>query len=353
MNDQSELNDALSRLSAAQQALKAVTAGDNPAELTVADVVASWFRFLWDWRKAFARMLSLFLVLGIAAALLMPAHYTARATILPPENSRTGLSSLLSALPMAAAQMLGSSGDSKMIELYVDIAKSESVLGHVLNAVYKDETIRDALRTSSGTPDWKILEDLRLSFAGSKHPRTQLVMFELTLHDRDLAAAVLNQMLKEMDSFFRYRMATSQNMQRKMIETRIGEVSDSLHMAEDQLRQFKESNRNTMIAPRLMLDEGRLMRQVEIDNAIYVELTKQLELAKISEAENQPVLNVLDYAAPPEKRSGPSRAMIVLSALAIGFGLTFVYLRFLNHMPRPLRAVMDRLAGVKSAAVHG
>jgi len=352
MNDETRLNDALARLSAAQHALNP-PASEERRELTVSDVMASWGRFLWQWRRAFTRMMLLFTVLGIVAALLLPASYTARATILPPENSGGGLSRLLSALPMAAAQMLGSAGgDSKMIELYVDIAKSQSVLSEMLNAGYKGGTYRDALKSSADTPDWMIMDDLRKSFAGSKHPRTQLVMFELTLRDPELAAGVLNQILKEMDNFFHYRMATSDNLQRKIIEKRLAEVSDSLRIAEEVLRQFKEGNRSTFLSPKLMLDEGRLMRAVEINNAIYVELTKQLEIAKISETESMPVLNVLDFASPPEQRSGPSRVMIVLSALAAGFCLTFVHLRFHNAIPLRLRAILDRLSGVKRSIVY-
>lgn len=353
MNDEPSLNQALERLAAAQQTVKFTTAKDAPPDLTVADVALSWFRFLWYWRSVFFRVSFAFLLLGAIATFLIPASYTARATILPPENSGSGLSRLLTALPMAAVQMLGSSGgDSKMVELYVDIAKSQTVLTGVLDARYKGQTFRDVLRNSPDTPDWKIIESLRHSFAGSKHPRTQLVMFEMTRHDPELSAAILNQILREMEHFFQFRMATNENLQRKMIEKRLVEVSDSLRIAENQLRQFKENNRSTMLSPMLTLQEGRLMREVEINNAIYVELTRQLELAKISEAENMPVLNVLDDATPPEKRSGPSLAMIVLSALTAGFSMTVVYLRFHDRMPVRLRAILDRPLGVKASARH-
>jgi uncharacterized protein involved in exopolysaccharide biosynthesis len=352
MNEDPSLNDALVRLEAAQQAAKGSATKARGDDLTVSEAVGSWLRFLWQWRRALLRMAVLFLVLGIAAALVIPAKYTTRATILPPENSGSGLSGLLSALPMAAAQMLGSGGDSKMTELYVDIAKSETVLADVLNAPYKNGTIRDALRGSANTPDWKLIETLRQEFAGSKHPRTQLVMFELTGHDPELVSAVLGEILKEMEVFFHTRMATTESRQRKMIEKRLGEVSDTLHMTEEQLRQFKESNRLTILSPKLTMDEGRLLRQVEINNAVYVELTKQLELAKINETETMPVLNVLDYPTPPDRRSGPSRLMILLGSLGFGFVLTTGGLQFHDKLPPVARKWFDKASGLKAALGH-
>lgn len=322
-----------------------ITASPPAAEpdVTLVAVLTTGTRFVGHYRKTLIRAGLIFLVLGIGAALIVPPTYTARATILPPESNSGALSSLLSTLPMAAAQMLGGSGDSKMVELYVDIAQSQSILSAVLDADYRGHPFRDALRGSGDDPDWQLMENIRESFAGSKHPRTQLVMFELSDHDPQLASGLLNEILRQMDSFFRYRIATNENVQRKLIESRLSEVSDSLKVTEETLRQFRESNRTTFRSPKLTLEEIRLMREVEINNALYVELTKQLEFARISEAETMPILNVLDYAVPPERKSGPSRAMIVATGLLAGLALTVLYICFRGLAPMRARRLADRV----------
>jgi uncharacterized protein involved in exopolysaccharide biosynthesis len=322
-----------------------VTASPPAAEpdVTIVTVMKIGSRFVGHYRKTLVRAGVIFLVLGIAVALIIPATYTARATILPPESNGGALSSLMAALPMAAAQMLGGSGDSKMVELYVDIAQSQSILSAVLDADYQGHPFRRALCGSGDDPDWQLMENIRESFAGSKNPRTQLVMFELSNHDPQLASGLLNEILRQMDSFFRYRVATNENVQRKLIESRLSEVSDSLKLSEDMLRQFKESNRTTFRSPKLMLEEGRLMREVEINNVLYVELTKQLEFARISEAETMPILNVLDYPVPPERKSGPSRALIVALMLCIGLTMTTLYICFRSLAPSRARRLADRV----------
>ena len=109
------------------------------------------------------------------------------------------------------------------------------------------------------------------------------------------------------------------------------------------LRQFKEGNRATLLSPKLMLEESRMLREVEINNALYIELTKQLELARISEAETMPILNVLDYPVPPEKKSGPSRVLIVLGMLGVGLGVAVAYINFRRSVPTRARRIADRV----------
>ena len=60
---------------------------------------------------------------------------------------------------------------------------------------------------------------------------------------------------------------------------------------------------------------------------------KQFELAKIDEAREGAVIQVVDIAQPPERKSKPKKALIaVLSTLATGFVLLlFVFVRSAMH----------------------
>jgi uncharacterized protein involved in exopolysaccharide biosynthesis len=312
-------------------------------DITLLTALTAGTEFVSRHRKPLYRGVAIFVVMGILIAFLIPPTYTARATILPPETGSNNFSRLLAALPMAAAQMLSPAGESKMVDLYVDIAKSQSILSGVLDANDAGMTFREKLRSSATTPDWKLIERTRKSLSGSKHPRTQLVMLELNNHDPELAAALLNEILHQMDSFLRYRVATNENVQRRLIESRLKEVADSLRLTEDMLRQFREGNRATMLSPKLMLEESRLVREVEINNALYIELTKQLELARISEAESMPLLNVLDYPAVPPRKSGPSRLFITLGVMVFGLCVTVTYVTCYKAIPRRARRLADRL----------
>ena len=63
----------------------------------------------------------------------------------------------------------------------------------------------------------------------------------------------------------------------------------------------------------------RLMREVKYNEALFEALAKQYELARVEEAREAPLVQVLDKAAPPERKSGPRRAQIVILATLGGF----------------------------------
>ena len=79
--------------------------------------------------------------------------------------------------------------------------------------------------------------------------------------------------------------------------------------------------------PKLGLELARLTRDLKIQEAIFELLSSQYEQAKIQEAKNTPTIQVLDRAVPPEKRSRPKRAMMVILAgiASLFVGIVFAF----------------------------
>jgi uncharacterized protein involved in exopolysaccharide biosynthesis len=59
--------------------------------------------------------------------------------------------------------------------------------------------------------------------------------------------------------------------------------------------------------PELGMELVRLTREVKVQEAIFTALTQQYEQAKIAEARDTPVVQVLDRAIPAERKSRPAR----------------------------------------------
>jgi len=80
--------------------------------------------------------------------------------------------------------------------------------------------------------------------------------------------------------------------------------------------------------PELSLEYARLLRDVKVREAIFELLTQQYEQAKIMELKDTPTVQFLDRASPPEKKSFPRRALIVLFAffLSIIFFIPFAFI---------------------------
>jgi tyrosine-protein kinase Etk/Wzc len=67
------------------------------------------------------------------------------------------------------------------------------------------------------------------------------------------------------------------------------------------------------------LEYVRKVRDVKYYEAIFDILARQFEIAKLDEAKEGSVIQVVDKAVPPDKRSFPKRAIIVICATVVGF----------------------------------
>ncbi len=61
----------------------------------------------------------------------------------------------------------------------------------------------------------------------------------------------------------------------------------------------------------------RLVREVKYQEIMFELLAKQYELARVDESKEAPILQVVDRARPPEKRTRPKRTLLVLGAAAL------------------------------------
>ena len=285
--------------------------------------ITEWLTFFWSHRLVFIKTIAVSIIIGVIVALILPKKYTAVATILPPQSSTR--SSTLSQF----SQLIGdfSIGGTDMNQLYPDIATSRSILMEVLNSTYNNESFWDILikeynvnqKNDEIVVKEKVIEHLQKRITISVDRQTSMVTIKVTSYDPELAAALINEILNQMDIYLRYSLKTVATGQSQMIESRLDDVADSLKIAEDNLLQFRESNRTTSLSPKLQIYEMRLLRDVEVNNAVYVELAKQLEVTRIQENQLRPVLNVLDRATPPIEKSWPPRKKIVFLFMVIGF----------------------------------
>ena len=125
--------------------------------------------------------------------------------------------------------------------------------------------------------------------------------------ESQLSADVANKIAESLDLYVRTKRKSYASEQRYYLEKRSAQVKDSLSFAEDKLKNFREQNRVVLQSPSLLLEQGRLMSEIEILNAVYIELTKQLEIAKIDDIRETPIVNIKEWAKDPIIKAGPKR----------------------------------------------
>lgn len=281
---------------------------------------------LWTHRRLLASATLLAGVLAAAISLALPNQYTARVTILPDAQSNASAAGL-SQLAASFGVTVGRVGNG-LTELYPTMLTSDRILTPV---------IYQRLQTRSGdlrslVQFWDLdkvdsaqayeralrrFRDKTLTVGADRG--TLVVSIRVTLRDPSYAANVANAMVAQMDSFVgQFQRALAADRVR-WIETRLTQVVADLERSEGTLKDFRMRNRLIASSPQLQLEEQQLMREVETNSAIYVELKRQIEIAKIDEVKNIPVIQVLDYARPPLRKSYPPRTAIVLGTMILAW----------------------------------
>jgi tyrosine-protein kinase Etk/Wzc len=311
--------------------------------------------------------------------LFLPDVYTADTQILPPQQ-QSSASAMLSQLG-ALSGMAGVAGVASSIknpnDTYIAMLKSRTLLDKMvrrfkLQAVYGTETpgrTRKALfeattikvgkdgiigiSVDDKNPRRAVLlangyvEELQLltqAFAVTEASQRrlffekQLLQAKQNLSDAEIAMKQLQEStgIIQLDAQAQQIISTAAALKAQiaMKEVELGamrtfatgnnpdyiRIEQTLGGLRSQLAKIETGTVTTSKVPEAGLEYLRKMRDLKYAETIYEMLAKQFEMAKIDEAKDSSVIQVLDKAVVPEQKSKPKRSLVVLlSALATGF----------------------------------
>jgi len=129
-----------------------------------------------------------------------------------------------------------------------------------------------------------------------------------------LSAQVANRIMLELEDLQSEFSQNELGNQKVFVNARLSEVEAELYKAESRLKLFREQNLQINLSPTLMLEQERLLRDIEIQTQLYISLKQQSEQIKIEENKNGSYLKIIDEPNIPYQRSKPKRKLIVLLA---------------------------------------
>jgi len=354
---------------------------DEISLLDLALVVAENIRLL-----LFGPLLIGVLAFGIAS--LLPKEYTATTRLMPPSGgggASAALASALGSLGGLAGSVGGLSGLAKSpADQAMGLMKSRTLEDRVIDRFklrdrYDVETYEDARKA------------LAANVVIAVQAKEGLVTVAATDRDPQVAAEIANAYVDELRKMMRTIAITEAGQRRLFFEEQVRTARQALDQAEDTLKATGVGETALKLAPQAMLAQaaqlkaqiaaqeikiasmrgyvadaspdlrqarqelasmraqwGELRRQGEADEpggaaagyaakyrefkyqeTLFELMAKQLELARLDEARDGSVVQVVDVAIPPERKSKPKRALIaVIASLAGGFLLLlFVFVR--------------------------
>lgn len=245
--------------------------------------------------------------LAVGYALSLTNVYTATAKILPPQQSQSSASAMLSQLGGLAGIAGGSLGIKNPNDLYVAMLKSRNIMEKIakrfdLQKIYEQKTLTGALEALGGS----------MNIASGKDG---VITVEVDNKDPQLAANMANAFIEELDKLLQTYSLTDASQKRTFFEQQLRQAKDKLTDAELVLDK----------TPNTSLKYLDAVRNLKYQEAIWEILTKQFEMSKLDEAKDFPLIQVLDKAVPPEKKSKPKRSLIVILATLAAFFLAIIW----------------------------
>jgi uncharacterized protein involved in exopolysaccharide biosynthesis len=118
--------------------------------------------------------------------------------------------------------------------------------------------------------------------------------------------------VKEVEAKVLRSFATAQNPDLQRVEEEIRALRTELEKVETSKGHGFDPLMPSGRVPEMGTEYLRKLRQLKYNETLFELLSKQYELAKLDEARDAVVIQVIDRAVPPERKSGPQRALIVL-----------------------------------------
>jgi len=322
-------------------------------------------------------------------SLLMPNIYKATTKILPPQQAQSGAAALLAQLGGVAGAAAGAAGVKNPNDLYVAMLKSRRIADKIvanfkLKEVYDKPTFEKTRRelddnsTIASGKDGLItieVEDKDKKRATNIANAYVAELLDLTkvlavteagqrrmFFERELADTKTN--LAAAESLLRQQLETNgvvsvDSDSRAVVET-VSKLRAQIAAKEIQLRSMKafvttENNDYKRVLQELLslrdefgklqngrpaseiigtekqkstgLDSIKLLRDVKYHQMLYELLSKQFEVARLDEAKDSSIVQVLDVAIEPETKFKPKRGILVGLAALLGlfFGIAWAF----------------------------
>ncbi|WP_163323647.1 Wzz/FepE/Etk N-terminal domain-containing protein [Draconibacterium mangrovi] len=329
---------------------------------------------LWEGRKFILKTVIVFMVLGVATALLSPKEYTASTIVVPQINDSSiklgGLSSLAAMAgfnlndmtgstqlsPMVYPQILNSvpfqlelmntsfrfpqQQDSLSIYTYYTKVKKTGFLeglkkytielpGVIIKAIKGDEEISQNTTTSKyftlTEEQDEIREMLSEKVKLEVNDKDGFLTLSASTTDPNLAAQITQKALEMLQQYITTFKIEKASAQLNFIEERYNDNKKEFEKAQAALAEFRDKNKNVTSAL-ARTQEERLQSDYQLAFDVYSGLAQQLEQARIQVKEDTPVFSVLKpVTVPLEDNTSGFAILIVFVFLGVFFCIGWIF----------------------------
>jgi uncharacterized protein involved in exopolysaccharide biosynthesis len=270
-------------------------------------------------------------ILAFALAGLLPPKYTARMTLLPPQQRQSMASAALSSLgPLAA--LTGGDFIRAPSDQHVALMRSATVSDRILD--------RFKLREVYGS---SYPEDQRRDLAARVRiavgRKDGIITVEVDDREPQRAAAIANAYADELRRLTTDLAIAEAQQRAEFFDAQFREATRKLALAQAKVAE-------NAAAPPVAGPEGvapaageyfALRAEVAVADARLDALrnfARQAEAARVDEQRESLLVQVVDPATPPQKKAGPRKVRIAFAAAFVAGALAFAWFVYTSHARR-------------------
>jgi capsule polysaccharide export protein KpsE/RkpR len=334
------------------------------------------------------------LIAGLTAfgvTFLIPPTYTARTVFLPPQQQQTGSAAALASLGALAGLAAGSAGLKSPADQYVALMQSVTVADRIIDKFKLLEVYDEKFRTDARK---QLDREVRIA-AGKKDG---LISVEVDDRDPDRAAQMANQYVEELRRLTSVLAVSEAQQRRAFFERELKQTRDKLTAAQQAMQASGFSPGALKAEPKAAADsyarlraevtaaEVRVMtlrssraeqapelqqakatlaalrselarseqvtqtpgdsdyvgkyREFKYQETLFDLFARQYELARVDESREGALIQTVDKATTPERKSKPRRVMTAAVVTLISL-LALVGLSLMPHFNGGLRTAND------------
>jgi uncharacterized protein involved in exopolysaccharide biosynthesis len=331
---------------------------------------------VWVRKTIILRGVLIGLLIGLFVALVSPKEFTSSVTFIPQTASKGGAGGLGGLASLAGISLPGG-GDSQEIgpELYPKLAADVNFKRALADTYIHPEGMEDSVRFATYFTDIlqpSALDYLKKYTLGLPGVLIKAVRGEnppLTVSTGQATSELIFTSQEELDSYklldaylkitsnkkegyvdiaftmpepvlaAEMVLAAQRLLQQEVIAFRIRNAQAQLEFTEKQyeekqrefdaiharLASFKDRNRN-IASSFAESEEQKLEAEFSLKVAIFTELAKQLEQARLQVKKDTPVFSTIQSATVPSEKSAPNRPIILVIFTIIGLVVTLSYI---------------------------
>ncbi|WP_461092171.1 GumC domain-containing protein [Spirosoma gilvum] len=318
-------------------------------------------RIAWQTRYRALPVILVSAIIGVLVAFLLPQEFRAEARIMPEMNTSAGslfkrLSSVAAFADLDLSEAEGM--DAIRPDLYPNVLQSTPFVLHLIDQAV---TMSDGRRTTVGhflLPDstgwslkkWvsfrevesirpvsakgsgtvrlsnrqqELAEELDERISARQDTRSGIITIVASMPDAEVAAQVAQLALNYLTNYVTSYRTEKARKDLAFYTKQLAEARQRYQAAQLKVFQYNDNHRN-LVLQTVAMERYRLDADVVTTEAVFAEMARQYEQARLKVQEQTPVFKVLEPPKVPHKRTSPKRTLIVLGFALAGWAVSML-----------------------------